>query len=265
MRDGATGCVLWRVEGHHDWVYRCAFTRDDTLLATASKDKSVKLWRTSDGSLAGTLIGHTNDVSCVACSPVADVLLSGDRDGVVKVWDTATRVDLHTLPQHAMPVTAVAFDARGTLAATGCGDGQIRLFDARARWQPLHTLRAHADGGEVCGLRFSPAVTAGMLASGSEDGTAKLWDVSDARQPLLLHTLSGHSKDVNTVSFSPDGALLATGSDDNTVELWRLADGALLRTVNGHCDWVRSVTFHPRDASLLATCSFDKTLKLWKL
>jgi WD40 repeat protein len=261
MRDSATGRLLWNVSGHHGTVWRCAFTRDDALLATASADETVKLWRTSDGSLAHTLTGHRRAVYSVACSPAADVLLSGDKDGVVKVWDTATGAELHTLLRHSAPVYAAAFDASGALAATGSLDGGIRLFDAHAGWQPLHTLQAQS----ITSLQFCPMSSAPLLASGSGDRTAKLWDVSDARQPRLLHTLSGHDLYVETAAFSPDGALLATGSRDTTVKLWRVADGALLHSVAAPSFRVLSVAFHPRDASVLAAGGTDGALKLWQL
>jgi WD40 repeat protein len=261
MRNSATGRVLWSVRGHRGFVWRCAFTRDDALLATASEDKTVKLWRTSDGSLAHTLTGHSIALYCVACSPAADVLLSGDEDGVVKVWDTATGSELHTLPRHPRSVTCVAFDASGALAATGCADSNIRLFDARAGWQLLHTLQSHS----IASLQFCPMSSTPLLASASGDRTAKLWDVSDARQPRLLHTLRGHSAHVEALSFSPCGTLLATGSVDHTVKLWRVADGALLHTFAAHRHPVSSVAFHPRDASVLATSGSDGTLKLFQL
>ena len=65
------------------------------------------------------------------------------------------------------------------------------------------------------------------------------------------------------MSFSPDGSLLASG-DWNTIKLWRVADGLEVRTLTGHTDWVRSVSFSS-DGSLLASGSEDRTIKLWRV
>ncbi|MDC0838019.1 trypsin-like peptidase domain-containing protein, partial [Limnoraphis robusta] len=62
-----------------------------------------------------------------------------------------------------------------------------------------------------------------------------LWDLSTGQ---LLRQLTGHTRDVRSVSFSPDGQTLASGSGDNTVRLWDVATGRELRQLTGHTDWV---------------------------
>jgi WD40 repeat protein len=69
---------------------------------------------------------------------------------------------------------------------------------------------------------------------------------------------------VNSVTFSPDGALLASGSRDQKVRLWRVEDGDLLYTLEGHTDEVNSVVFS-YDGSLIASGSDDDTVILWAL
>ncbi|MCC5644224.1 serine/threonine protein kinase, partial [Nostoc sp. CHAB 5824] len=69
------------------------------------------------------------------------------------------------------------------------------------------------------------------LASGSEDKTIKLWDVSTGK---ALKTLTGHSSKVNSVVFSPDGKTLASGSEDKTIKLWDVSTGKALKTLTGH-------------------------------
>ena len=116
-------------------------------------------------------------------------------------------------------------------------------------------------------VAFHP--TAPLLATGSADGTAKLWRLSsDKSSATCVATLKGHSNFVGVVAFHPTALLLATGSDDNTAKLWRLPPGNSLATcvatLAGHKGSIWSVAFHPT-APILATGSSDNTAKLWRL
>jgi sugar lactone lactonase YvrE len=106
-------------------------------------------------------------------------------------------------------------------------------------------------------VAFSP--DGALIATGSEDNTARLWDV---QAKTLVHTFEGHTDPVNSVAFSPDGALIATGSEDNTVRLWDVQAKTLVHTFEGHTDPVNSAAFSP-DGALIATGSGDKTVRLW--
>lgn len=83
----------------------------------------------------------------------------------------------------------------------------------------------------------------------------------DSTQP---YTLKGHSSDVNSVAFSPDGQILATGSDDKTIKVWNLKTRQKIHTLNGHYGWVWAVAIAP-DGKTLASAGADKTIKLWNL
>ncbi|MEH2136213.1 WD40 repeat domain-containing protein, partial [Nostoc sp.] len=119
----------------------------------------------------------------------------------------------------------------------------------------IKTLTGHSSG--VYSVVFSP--DGKTLASGSEDKTIKLWDVSTGK---AIKTLTGHSSWVLSVVFSPDGKTLACGSDDKTIKLWDVSTGKAIKTLTGHSSWVKSVVFSP-DGKTLASGSDDKTIKLW--
>jgi WD40 repeat protein len=111
--------------------------------------------------------------------------------------------------------------------------------------------------------------TAPLLATGSEDNTAKLWLIStDQSSATCVVALAGHSSRVNSVAFHPTAPLLASGSGDNTAKLWRISSdhssATCVATLEGHTRDVYSVAFHS-SAPLLATGSDDKTAKLWRI
>ena len=107
------------------------------------------------------------------------------------------------------------------------------------------------------------------IASGSADGTARLWNLTDPAHPTPLGPpLTGHTKTVASVAFSPDGHTLASGSLDHTIRLWSLTDpmhaGPLGQPLQGHTSTVQSVAFSP-DGHTLASGSADATVRLWNL
>ena len=249
--------LLRAFKGHRATVRSVAFSPDNTLLASASADGTIKLWDVANVKAATTLQGHTGWVESVAFSPDGAFLASGGEDRTVKLWDMASGSLLTTLRGHSDGVDAVTFSPKGELVASASRDKTIILWDVKSRQQKT-TLLGHRQG--VKSVAFSPDGT--TLASTSYDKTVRLWDVAAGKE---TSSLKGHQKYVFCVAYSPDGKTLATGSYDRTVILWDVEKKVSKAVLQGHDSQVFSLAFGPDNESLATSGGWDQTVKLWNL
>jgi len=242
------------LRGHSNCVRDVTYSPDGKQLASASDDRTVRLWDVATGDLLQILRGHSDYIRAVAFSPDGQQLASASKDKTVRLWDAITGISLHTLKSHSHCVRDVAFSPNGKQLVSASEDKTVRLWDATTG-ELLQTFQGHSD--RVGGVAFSP--DGEQLASASYDKTIRLWDVATG---AIRRILRGHSHPVRTVAFSPNGEYLASASYDTTIRLWNASTGALLQTLRGHSHWVRSVVFSP-DGEHLASASADITIRLW--
>ncbi|MFI7318195.1 hypothetical protein [Streptomyces venezuelae] len=261
--------------GHKGAVYLTSFSPNGQLLATASYDRTVRLWDLSDPThpepLGKPLTGHKSWVSTAVFSPDGNTLASASDDGTIRLWNVRD-------PRHprllGSPVTGqggaiylLAFSPDGKTLAAANEDKAVRLWDVDEPREPKRIAKLTGHTEAVRSVAFSH--DGRTLAAGGDDGTIHLWNTDDPNRPQPVDTvLRGHSTTVHSVAFSPDDDTLASGGADNTIRLWDVSDpehGKALGTpLTGHTGPLWSVAFNPA-GTMLAAASADSTASLWNV
>ena len=248
------------LEAHSKKINSLCFSSNGRFLASAGKDKTIKVWQSRSQKVTNTMLFESDYANSIVFSPDNEVLISGEKDGTTKFWSLPDRELVRTLNGHQKGVNSIAVHPKGKLIASASDDKTVNLWSVKSGKQ-VCTLTGHTDN--VMAVVFNP--NGDVLASSGDinDKTVKLWFLSDNRSI----TLKGHSDwfgGVYTIAFSSDSKLIASGSKDKTIKIWQVDTGKEILTLEGHSDDITSIAISA-DNKILASGSKDKTLKLWAL
>jgi RNA polymerase sigma factor (sigma-70 family) len=268
-----TGQLLRRFDGLGAVVmgFSVALSPDGKSLATPARGpdgfgpEQVVLWDTATGQEIRRMPGSPSSAcSRLAFSPDGRVLAAGDWDGGrIHVWDAGTGREIKAWPAHAGTVTALAFTPDGKRLVSTGEHNAVRLWDA-ATGGEVRSFIGHGDrpvpgGGEVDRVLCAAVSPDGkVLATGSADETARLWDTATGKE---LHVLSGHKYGVGATAFSPDGQVLLTGGHDGHIRTWATATGKAIRELPGREGGIQGLFFTP-DGKKVVSGGFDKTVRV---
>ncbi|CAE6448997.1 unnamed protein product [Rhizoctonia solani] len=244
------------LSGHTDIVLALS-SAPNGWLASAGKDREVRIWapirtplqekqdeddmdedepKTSDAvewTCVAVCAGHAESVGAVAfggsdSNGVPSFLVTGSQDRTLKVWDLSV--------------------LKGSTPST-----PVKL-------KSLATVKAHDK--DINALDIAP--NGRLVATGSQDKTAKVFEVGSSRDLTPTGTLKGHKRGVWSARFSPTERVIATGSGDKTVKLWSLDDWACLKTFEGHTNSILRLSFLTRGTQIVSAGS-DGLVKLWTI
>ncbi|MFI7027700.1 BTAD domain-containing putative transcriptional regulator [Microbispora rosea] len=241
--------------GHSQAVNDIEISPDGRLVASASSDRTVRLWDVT-GKPVATFGDHPDHVRAVAFSPDGRRLATVTRSHTLTLWDVGSGRRLGTAAYRGLGAsTDVGFDPRGRfLVATALG---------RFRWDvsdPGRPVEVPFAGGYlVSALAFSPRDP--LLATTGPAGDLVVWDLARDREVRALRTGQGSVLDV---AFSPDGGSIATAGADRTVKLWDTRTWTSYATLTGHTAPVQALAFS-RDGRSLASAGDDRTIMVWDL
>jgi WD40 repeat protein/serine/threonine protein kinase len=238
--DIETGQAIRKLDGGHaGYVNSVEFSPDGAELLTASDDGTARLWDVETGKPTGIIFkGHTARVIAATFSPDGTRILTVSGDKTARIWDRATGNPIgKPLVGHKWAVFCGRFSADGQRIITGSQDKSAIIWDATTG-DKLLVLEGHT--ATVTSVAFSPDGT--RAVTGSQDYTAKLWDATtnaeldnsaETQQAKEILSLPGHTQEVTSVCFSPDGLNILTASRDGKAIIWLADDWRGEKTVAG--------------------------------
>ncbi|TNE45748.1 MAG: DUF4062 domain-containing protein [Deltaproteobacteria bacterium] len=209
--------------GHKELVTGVSMSSDQSLLASGSWDRDVRLWDVQTGQCTRVLPGHDDFISSVCFTPDNQHVLSSSGDGTVRMWNVKSGQCVSQLRGHDKLIATVACDSSGRFALTGSKDKTVRLWDLQTS-QCVQAFEGHNKViNSVC---FHPDNR--HILSGSWDNTARLWDRETGQ---CVRIFEGHQDDIKSIAIDASGQRLYTASKDETARIWDLSTGQCLHVL----------------------------------
>ncbi len=213
-----------------------ALNADRSVLAVASADNVVSLWKLPEGNKLVDLKGHAGVINGLAFTPDRTKVVTSSADQSLRVWNAADGKQISTMKTPAV-LNALTVSKDGKQVIAGGANNIIYVWPltipapkkgAKAPEIPpaLAELKGHAK--PVTSLKLVlPAGT--QLVSGSDDGTVRVWDINGKKQIRSI----AHGAPVSDVDVSPDGKNLVSVSTNGTGKIWTLSNGKMLKEFRG--------------------------------
>lgn len=240
------------------------FSPDDTRLASASTDKTIRLWDSRTGREIQTLRGHTKEVTALAFSFDGSLIASDSSDKTVRLWNFDTSQEIRRLQfSEQIGVGAsncstfsVGFAPNAELLTLAPAARLVQWWDSKTG-EEIHNVRVQHDLIEHAALSSNGAV----LALVTREHIACIWDCQTGREVLKLKL---PKLDADTLDISGDLCFLALSPRDHTLRLWDLRMGQEVQKFEGHDEDIVTANFSPTGA-ILASASKDRTVRLWDM
>lgn len=250
--------IAWyaTLPGHSDEVYGLDYSPSGRFLATASADKTARLWivgmtPTMFGQVT-EFTGHTDALLSVRFSPDEEYIVTTSMDDTARIWRATGGEAVHVLRGHEGDVAYADFSPDGTRVATGGYDNTIRIWDASTG---AEVLKIAGHSAAVRSVRYSP--DGRQLLSASNDGTVRLWNAETGE---AIRTIESAAVPASYAEFSPDGERIVVSSLDRTAHVWSGGDTPLI--LSGHEAALWNAAFSP-DGEMVVTSASDLSGRLW--
>lgn len=258
---------IWEKKEDPNKVWSVAFNRDGTLLASGGNYGAIKVWNVEkpesvklekelqDPTFSKERRAHTNWVRSLKFCPAEDrdnLLVSGGEDHTIKLWDVSLGVCKRVFVGFSKSIYSVVYGESFLVA--GCGDHNVYL------WKDGDQPKKYK-GHTALVWTVSVQPRRQFFASGSDDRTVKLWELS-RENPMWTSPI--HGGWVGSVALSSDGMWIASGSEDRLIRVWDTREKRLVSKLGDGIigGRVSSLVFLPNNGEILSG-SEDGKVCLW--
>ncbi|KAI1170278.1 WD40-repeat-containing domain protein [Nemania sp. FL0916] len=296
------------LQGHTDQVISVTFSPDSKILISASVNKEVRLYDAVTGAHRQTLdVQDCNYITSIAISPSGETLAVGvcGNNDTIQLWDIATgmcRLKWGQSKKSTEMLIRIKHQALHRRVRRSRMPGSDQHLRKHPHKHPHNKAVIGDADNYVRALAFSPSGNI-LAASSSSDNLMRLWNLES--NSLCYRTLEGHTDQVTTIVFAPDGTLVsgswdgtiglwdtATGvrkhtyslepkeliftmaispdgntlaSAGETISLWNVADGAPMQSLMENHEWMIASVVFSPNGKALASAAWDYTVRLWDL
>jgi WD40 repeat protein/tRNA A-37 threonylcarbamoyl transferase component Bud32 len=283
----SSGKEVYSLAGHTNEIHSVAFSPDATQLASASRDRTVKLWNMTSGDEIQTFQAHKSPVHCVAFSPdgiriasaSGDGLVPRNPDNAVRLWNVETGEIIDTLKGHSGAVAGVAFSPDGSKMAS-VGGGTVKLWNVGLTEETptLQIIELYKEPmkptqfpSPVPGtfrvfrkqyFYLSPVAygwNGAQIAVGYRNGNVKLFNPASGNE---VRTFQGHNASIVSVVITNDGLRIASVDKLQVIKVWDVATGNELHTLTPNHGAVSHIVFSPAGHQF-ALGGADGSVTIW--
>lgn len=249
------GSYAKALSGHTSWMNGLAWSYDGSKIASASSDKTLKIWDVSGGYVIRTITSAFNEHAlCVAFSPDGQYLAAGGYETAVKVYNVNTGALHRTLYGLNGNVWSVRFSNDGRYLVGGDASGNIQVWETSS-WS---SSRSAFHSGTVSHIVFTS--DGRKMITSSAGKTAKVWSFPELSD---LKTLT-HDDKVWMSAITADDRYVVTASWDKTLKIWDIETGVSKQTLSGHTGNA-CIALISADGKKLISAGDDNTIKLWNV
>lgn len=245
---------LKTLSGHEDFVSAVSYSPDGSRLATASHDRTVRIWDVETYECLHIINGHQGEVHSVCWSPDSRSLASAGTDLTIKIWNVANGNEVDSLLGHTGKVWSLSWHPHGKWLASASEDRTVRVWEVEIG-QQKKVLEGHVF--DVTAVTWSP--DGSILVSGGKDDTILIWDTTtwEHREPLA------YRYGVQSLAFNDSGTKLATTSFyESNVDVLNIEAALETTSLLGHTNYSYKTAWNS-DCSRLVSAGHDSSLRIW--